>query len=107
MSYSGLLNQIITLYPKSSYNAQGREVNGSGTTYKARFEKKTKRKLMDNGQLVLIEATVFVKSDFPATIDDRIDYGTDKYRVFNKYDCIGANGEVHHIELQLIRWRQT
>ena len=107
MSIAGLLNQSITVYGKSSYNSEGREVVGSGTSISARVQPKTKRKLLPNGSVINIDAIAFVASDASIDTDDRVDLGSDKYKVLSKYAVPGADGTTHHIELELIKWRQT
>ena len=104
---TGLLNQTITVYGKSSYNAEGREVVGSGTSVKARIQPKIKRRLMPNGSVVNIDAIAFVNNDATVDTDDRVDLGSDKYKVAGKYSVPGADGNTDHIELELIKWRQT
>lgn len=104
---TGLLNQTITVYTKSSYNSEGREVVGSGTSVKARVQPKIKRRLMPNGSVVNIDALAYVASGSTIDTDDRVDLGSDKYKVLGKYAVPGADGNTDHIELELIKWRQT
>lgn len=108
MSLAGLLNQTITIYTKSGYNAYGREsVSDVGNQIKARFQPKTKRVLEANGQVLKIDAICFVAATVSVNSDDKVAYGSEKYKVLAVYPVPGANGETHHKELQLIKWQET
>lgn len=107
MSLLGLLNQTITIYAKSSYNTEGREVMGSGTSIKCRFQQTTKRKLLPNGNLQTIDAIVYVPSTTSINTDDKVTFGSTNYKVFGKYAAIDGKGQTNHLKLELIRWLTT
>lgn len=104
MSLGGLLNQTITLYNKTSYDAYGDEVVGTGTSIKCRFQRTTKRRLLPNGSVITLEGICYVPSDTTVNTDDRITYGTDNFKVFGKYDAVAGTGHTHHIKLELVKW---
>lgn len=106
MSFLGLLNQTLTVYNKTSYNEMGREVVGSGTSVSARVQQTTKRTLLPNGNLQVIDIVAYVPSDTTIATDDRVDYSGNKFKVFNKYEAVDS-GAVHHIKLELIKWKDT
>ncbi|MFA5768362.1 MAG: hypothetical protein WC871_02340 [Bacteroidales bacterium] len=105
MSFLGLLNQKLTLYTKTGYDDYGREAVGSGTTVNCRFQKTTIRRLLDNGSLILIEAECWVPPDTTISVDDKVVFGSESYKVFNKYEAITGNGGTHHIKVELIKWQ--
>jgi hypothetical protein len=105
MSFLGLLNQTITLYNKTGYDAYGREAVGSGTEVDCRFQKTTKRKLLENGSLALIVAECWLPPDTTINTDDRVVFGSDSYKVFAKYEAVQGTGATHHIKLELIKWQ--
>jgi len=107
MSIKGFFNQEITLYPKSSRNRYGRVVIGSGTDYNARFQKVSKSRLLPNGQTLLIAGIMYAKSGLSININDRVDYGTDYYKVWGKTEPVDGQGNVHHLKLELIKWVET
>ena len=107
MSLAGLLNQTITLYSKSSYNEEGREVVGSGSSIKARVQITTKRKLLPNGSIVLIDAIAYVLADTTVSTDDKVSYDSVNYKVYGKYAAVGENGSVDHYKLELTKWQAT
>lgn len=106
MSFLGLLNQAITIYPKSGYGADGRETLSTGNSVQARVQETTKRRLLPNGSLATIDAIAYVPGDTTVSTDDRIDYSGTMYKVFGKYGAIGAAGNRHHIKLELVKWQQ-
>lgn len=107
MSIAKFFNQTITIYNKSSYNAYGREVVGTGTDIKARVQKQTSRKLLDNGNVVIIDGIVYLPAGTSVNTDDRIDYDGHKYKVYGRYEAVHGSGNTHHIKLEIIKWRQT
>lgn len=107
MGISGLFNQTVTLYTKSSYNEFGREVIGSGASHKARVQPVTKTRLLPNGQTVRIDAIAYVKPDLSVNIDDRIDFSGANYKVFGKSLAVDGAGATQHIKLELIEWKTT
>lgn len=107
MSLRGLFNQTITVYNQSSFNAEGREVVGAGTDYQVRFQETTRQKLMLNGNIITIDAVVYIQADADVEVGDRVDYGSDKYKVFGKYQAVDGSGSTHHIKLELTLWRET
>lgn len=107
MSLQSLLNQTITIYNKSNYNAYGRVRTGSGTEVSARFSPKIKRTLLPNGTVEQIDAIAHVLPSVTVDVDDRVDYGTEKYKVLFKYAAPDGAGNTNHIRLALVRWQIT
>lgn len=105
MSLIGLLNQTISIAGKSSYNSEGREIVGSGTSVKCRFQQTTKRRLMPNGNLQTIDAIVYVPGTTTVTTDDKVTYAAVTYKVFSIYAAINGQGNVDHYKLELIKWQ--
>lgn len=104
MSLQSLLNQTITIYAKSSYNEEGREVVGDGTSIKCRFQQTTKRRLLPNGSLQTIDAVVYVPGSTSINTDDKVSFGGVNYKVFGKYAAIDGIGQTNHLKLELIKW---
>jgi hypothetical protein len=103
----GLFNQTLTIYNKSSFNAEGREVVGAGTNYQARVQQTTGQKMLPNGSLITIDIIAYVQSDITVSVGDRIDYSGVKYKVFGKYGAVDGAGVINHYKLELIKWRET
>lgn len=104
MAISQLLNQTVTLYARGSYDAFGREVVGSGTSYRARVQEVTKSKLLPNGQQVTIDAIVYLNGSPSISANDRLDYNGVKYKIFGKSVGVDGQGNSHHTKLELIKW---
>lgn len=107
MSLRGLLNQTITIYNKSSFNAEGREVVGSGIDYQARVQQTTKQKLLANGNLITIDLIVYIQPDATIEVGDRVAFDSVQYKVFGKYGAVDGSGKVNHYKLELTKWRET
>lgn len=107
MSFTGLLNQTISLYTRSGYDRYGRESVGSAVEHSARVQEVSKTKLLPNGQTILINLIVFLKSGVTININDKVTYGTTDYKVFSVSKPVDGSGNVHHIEVQCIKWQET
>lgn len=101
------LNQTITVYSKTGYNLYGEVTTGSGTSVSARVELTNKNVLQPNGQVVTLLARVFVGPTASISIEDRVDFGSNKYKVFNKDVLVDSNGTTRHYELQLTQWQEA
>lgn len=104
MSINSLLNQTITRYPGGSYGADGKSTYGTGTSISCRFENKTKRILLPNGQMLTIDAFAIVNPDITFTTDDRVTYNLIDYKVVDVFQVIDDLGNIYHQELRLVKW---
>lgn len=104
MSIKGLLNQTITLYNRGSYGADGEPSYSSGTSTDCRFEAKTKRILLPNGDVLTVDAFVIVGPSVSVNTDDKVTYGSTDYKVVDIFEAPGGEGDTHHQELRLVKW---
>lgn len=107
MSLRGLLNQTITLYSKSGYNAYGRETVGSGTNYQCRFQKTTKTILLPTGQTIQLVAIVYLAGEPTVAINDKVTYSDHDYKVAGIYTATDGQGNTNNTRLQLVEWLAT
>ena len=107
MSLLGLMNQTITKYAKSSYNSEGREVVGSGSSVKCRFQKRTVRRLLPNNSVVTIDAVVYMPGDTSISNDDKVSFESVNYKVFAVYEAVDGAGVKNHLKCELIKWQTT
>lgn len=107
MSLIGLLNQTINIQNQTSYNNEGREIVGSGTSVRSRFQQTTKRRLLPNGSLQTIDAIVYVPGTTTVTTDSKITYNGVSYKVFSIYNAIDGSGRTSHIKMEVIKWQQV
>ena len=105
MSLNGLLNQTLSVYNKSSFDAYGREVVGTATDIKARVQQTTKQRLLPTGALITIEIVAYVKSDASVNVGDRIKYDSKYYKVYGRYAAVDDTGNVDHYKLELTKWQ--
>lgn len=107
MALPQLLNQTVTLYPRASYNAEGREVMGSPTHYPARVQETTASKFLPNGQTITIDAVVYLNGEVTAAANYRVDYNSVQYKVHGVYIARDGQGNANHTKLELIKWKQV
>lgn len=107
MSLSSLQNQTVTHYSKGSYNIDGRAVVGAGTSIRARVEVKTRHLPLPNGQVKIVDALAFYPSTATVVMNDRVDYNGVKYKVVGISPAIDGDGNTHHIEVELTRYKET
>lgn len=105
MSFTTLLNQSVTIYRKSGYGNDGRPTTSTPATASARVQKTTKQRLLPNNSLVTIVAIAYVLPNTVVEVEDRVDYGNDKYKVFSKNVAVDGDGDTHHIKLELQKWQ--
>jgi hypothetical protein len=105
MSLQGLLNQDITLYLKSSYDAYGRETLGSGTDYRCRFQAVKKNKLLPNGEVATIDAIVYMAGTVDVDVNDKVTYSGVNYKVLGKNTQIDGQGNTNHLKLELVKFQ--
>lgn len=101
MSVTGLFNQTIVIYGRTSYNAQGREVVGAGVSVQGRLQPKRKTIFLPNQEVVSLMGIAYVPANTTVNIGDRITYAGVTYKVFNKYAVPDGNGNTNHIKLEL------
>lgn len=105
MSLASLFNQSVTLYNRSSYNSEGTEVLGATSTIKARVQEVSKRKLMPNGSVLIIDALCYVSPSVTVNTDDKLAYNSTNYKVIGKSVAVDGQGNVNHYKLELVKWR--
>lgn len=105
MSLASLFNQTITIYNKSSYDSEGNEVLGSGSSSKARVQEVAKRKLMPNGSVLLIDLIVYAKPTITVNTDDKVTYNSTNYKVISKNTAVDGQGNTNHYKLELVKWQ--
>lgn len=110
MSAKSLMNQSVIVRPQGSYNPDGTEVVGSGTTERWRIQPKSKtifspRGAVDRGSLLTLDAIGYAPPDTVANIDAKITHNNLSYKVYALYPVPGGNGQTDHVKVQLIRWQ--
>jgi hypothetical protein len=100
----GLLNQTITIYSKTGFDAYGRESVGTATTAKGRMEVGNKNYLKPNGETVTIDAILFLGADVTISIDDKVNFNSVNYKVTYLNKIVGGSGSTDHLELALQQW---
>jgi len=104
MTLLGLLNQSITIYAKSGYDAYGRASMGASVAVSARVQEKTIRRLLPNGNIVTILIIVYVPAGTAVNTDDKVTFSGRDYKVYGKYSAVDGAGDTNHIKLELIKW---
>lgn len=104
MSFNGLLNQTVTITAGSARDKFGKLTFGSGTDYKARFEKTSKNIFNKQNELEPIDGVVFVKPDTTVSIGDRLVHNSLTYKVMKIDEVVVGTGTLHHKELMVQEW---
>ena len=112
MSLLGLLNQEITIYPKTGYSADGRESVGAGVAVKGRFQTVSKRNLLPRysdtkSTVVEVDAIAYIPTGTTIDTDYKVEYSSIKYKVVSVYQVPGRAGTTHHIKLELQKWQSA
>lgn len=105
MSYASLLNQSVTIKVKSGTNRYGRETVGSGTTYPARFERRSRNIFKPDGSVTTIDGRVFLPNTATVSIDSELVYDSQSYRVVTISDRQARTAR-HHITVEVVKWNK-
>lgn len=107
MSVESFFNQTITVAEKTAKDRYGRATFGTGVDNNARIQRVNKTKLLPNGSVLTILATVHCRGDLAINIGDKITYEAIDYKVYSKSEAIDGEGGVNHLKLELIQWLET
>lgn len=105
MSAESLMRQTATHYAKTSYDGYGNQVLSSGSDIECRFQPKTKRKLLDNGDVVTIVATCYVPKSTTISSGDKVTYSGANYQVLDVYPTPNGEGQTEFIRVDLVKWQ--
>lgn len=105
MAISHLLRQTITVKnPTGSRDLHGNPTLGSAATLRARFERTYKTIVTPEREREPIHAVVFVGPATEVEQGAQITYSGEVYRVIERSDVVGRNGQLHHYELMCQLW---
>ncbi len=107
MSVIGLMNQTVSIYPKTGYGANGREISGSSTSVRCRAQFKAKRVLLPDGSVTTTDAILYVPATTVVNTDYKIAYLGIDYKVIAKYAVPDGSGNTNHIRLEVVKWQST
>ena len=99
------MRQSVTLYVTSGKTRYGKESYEAATTQLARVNEKSKVIFKPNGETITILANAYFNSTVTISIDDKVTYNSNDYKVFSKKIVRGQVGKAHHIKVELIKWQ--
>lgn len=105
MSFTGLLNQTISVYNRTTRDLHGKLSFGTAASVSARVERKYGLTIITKeNDKEPIDAVVFVPAGTAVENSDKIVYDSQTYRVVKRLDQVGRGGDIHHVELFIQRW---
>ena len=105
MAITHLLRQTAVIRnPSGTTDLHGKPTLSTGTTVKARFERTHKTIVTAQREREPIHGIVFVSPDTTVEIGAKVTYDSQDYRVIDRADVVGRNGQVHHYELFCQLW---
>lgn len=105
MSYNSLLNQTVTIYPKTGYTAYGRERLDTSFTVLARLNNKSIIKLTPKGSTVTVDAIMHLPVGTAIANDDQVEFGSVRYKVLEVNPGIDGRGNTRILKVQLVKWQ--
>lgn len=100
-----LRRQSVTLYNSSAKDRYGRDTFGAGSTEKVRLNEKTRNIFKPNGETITILANCYMRPDVTISIDDKVTYDGNDYKVFSKKIVRDDKANTHHVKVELIKWQ--
>ena len=105
MALGQLLNQTVTVRNlDGDLDKHGRPSLSESSTIRARFERVNKTTVGANRELEPIHGVAFVAPSNAIDLGAKITYDSQEYRVIDRADVVGRNGQIHHYELMLQFW---
>lgn len=104
MSLFNLLNQVVTITPRSGYDADGRETFSTSTSYQARVQEVSKSRFLPNGQVLTIDAIADIEGSPTVNINDKLTYSGTDYKIHSKAVAVDGQGNAHHTKVWLMKW---
>ena len=105
MSFNGLLNQTISVKnPTGAKDLHGKKTLSSAVEYACRFERTYKTIVTAERDREPIHALVAVGPDANVVKGAQVTFGGEVFRVMQRADAPGRNGQIHHYELMLQEW---
>lgn len=105
MGINHLLRQTITIKnPTGTRDLHGKAALGASTSVRARFQRGIKTIVTAEREREPIHGMVFVMPSTDVDVGAQVVYEGTKYRVLERADIPGRNGQIHHRELMLQLW---
>lgn len=98
-----LLNNTVTLTPRTGRNKFNEASFGTAVTSRARFESVNKIVKGPQGEDIGCDAQVFLPSDVTPTVEDKLEFEGVTYRIVTIDRAVGRPGTTHHWECLLQR----
>lgn len=101
------MRQSVTFYTTETVDKTGSTSWSGANTVKARVEPTHKRIFNERGSEVQAELFAAIDSeiDTPPSQGNKMVYNSKEYRIEAIEPIIAGNGNIHHYEIYLTRWR--
>jgi hypothetical protein len=112
MSINSLLNQTVTIYNNSGRTAYGRPSFSTATASRARVQRQNKQVQSysvqgDKSQVVISNIMLILPPTVTIAVDDKVTYSSIDYKVLNVYQAVDGQGNVNHLEVDVIKWHEA
>lgn len=100
MSFPGLLNQTLEIFPKSGNDAYGNQELGAGVSVSARIEAVAEEVIDSEGKQRVARSRIFLEPTVSISVEDKVllPDETKKEDVI-KVEKVINSGELHHLEV--------
>lgn len=99
-----LLNQTCTVYPAGDQDRYGKNAHGAGVDYRCRFQSTSRILKMPNGEKTPIDAVFTLAASAVVSINDKVFFNGQTYRVMMFDPAIDGNGTTRHYKMSVTKW---
>ena len=101
MTVEGLMQQTVTVKPRSGYDAYGQPESGTSVSYSARIEPTNEAVIDINGATVVASLVIFMPSSATIAPEDSVNYDGKDWRVLTVAEAVKGSGTVSHLEVKV------
>lgn len=100
MSFAGLLNQTLEIFPRTGNDSYGNQSLGSAVSVSARIEAMAEEIVDTDGKQRIARSRIFLEADVSISVEDQVTLpGETKKEDVLKVEKIIDSGELHHLEV--------
>lgn len=103
MSILSLLNQTVSIEPKSTPNGYGEASYGAAATHRCRLQRVYRVVRTDQGETKVSQTVLYLPPSSTVSVDDRATIESETFHVTEVARHVDGNGTLHHFRALLGR----
>lgn len=104
MNVDHLLRQTCTIYAAGAQDRYGKNEHAAGVDYACRFQQTSRIIQRAKGEKAPIDGIVWLSATALASINDKLTFGSQDYRIMKISPQVDGMGTTRHLELLVQDW---